>query len=797
MNDNTDIELIQRTLNGETDAFGELVRRYQDAVYATALHRIGNFTDAQDVAQETFIEAYKNLHKLRDPARFPGWLHTITLRQCSRWMRRRHETIPIEDLDEPQMLEVSKGKVPLPDESLERKELQEIVLGAIASLPPKVGKVVTMYYIDGLSYEEIASFLSIPKTTVKGRLQMGRRRLKEELIAMVEDILKRNRPDDRFSEEVRVKLERMLESEDAVLRRKAVHQLQEYHKEDETVEDLIIEATKDDNRDVRSRAVYTLGWIRCERAIPTLVECLKDPDPQVRKRAAWSLNRIGTEKVLDEVLKLLDHPDEVIRRHALDASRGICTERTVPRLVRALHEDEDVGVRERIVHILSEVKGDVVAQELAQLLWDDEGNIRKAAMDALRKMRPASITPILMKGLDDENPKVQCRAIELLGMLNYRDAVSKLIQKLNNPDPDIAFRAAEALGRMRSERALEPLMSFLRDHERMRRRTSTHTPVGAGVVKALGLIGGKTVVPAVLEYFEHLISLESPSIFGLLIATVQTLGRIGDEQVAHRLGQYLLKISLSGEVNLLNWPCHLIRPIIRALGQIGSPVAITYLSRLVDYPYFIGEEAIQALGRLGPDAVQILNQVLARSESRDKRWRAARALGEIGDPSCLEPLKEVLKDDDSAIRYHTVIALGELGDRRAIPLLKEMLNDENYGVRKEALKALKRLGVPESELPQIPSKPKGKRRGSKGKEVPFERFKDERGKLRLPTKDSLRRAVLEKFVKENFEIGRIYQEKEVNEIIKRIYDDHCSVRRYLVDYGMMSRDKGRYWVLPG
>jgi len=272
VNDNTDIELIQRTLNGETDAFGELVRRYQDAVYATALHRIGNFTDAQDVAQETFIEAYKNLHKLRDPARFPGWLHTITLRQCSRWMRRRHETIPIEELDEPQMLEASRGKVPLPDESLERKELQEIVLGAIASLPPKVGEVVTMYYIDGLSYEEIASFLSIPKTTVKGRLQMGRRRLKEELIAMVEDVLKRNRPDDRFSEEVRVKLERMLKSEDAVLRRKAVHQLQEYHKEDETVEDLIIEATKDDNRDVRSRAVYALGWIRCERAIPTLVE---------------------------------------------------------------------------------------------------------------------------------------------------------------------------------------------------------------------------------------------------------------------------------------------------------------------------------------------------------------------------------------------------------------------------------------------------------------------------------------------------------------------------------------------
>jgi len=202
VNSHTDIELIQRTLNGETDAFGELIKCYQDAVYATALHRIGNFADAQDVAQEAFIEAYKSLHKLREPAKFPGWLHRIALHQCNRCLRKQRETGTIEELSDTQMLTISNSKTVLPDEALERKELQQIVLNAITSLPPKLGEAVTMYYIDGLSYDEIASFLSIPKTTIKGRLQTGRKQLKEELIIMVEETLKQNRPDERFSEKV-------------------------------------------------------------------------------------------------------------------------------------------------------------------------------------------------------------------------------------------------------------------------------------------------------------------------------------------------------------------------------------------------------------------------------------------------------------------------------------------------------------------------------------------------------------------------------------------------------------------
>jgi len=217
----TDVELIQKTLDGETDAFGELIRRYQDAVYATALQKAGNFADAQDIAQETFIKAYRKLRTLREPAKFPSWLHTITLREYNHWRRKQRESIPIEELNDAQILEISNScsgiscgtgqsrvpcnipsRVPLPDEELERKELRQLVLRAISSLPEKVGEAVTLYYIDGFSYNEIADFLSVPASTVKGRLQTGRKQLKEEFITMVEGTLKENRPDEKFTEKV-------------------------------------------------------------------------------------------------------------------------------------------------------------------------------------------------------------------------------------------------------------------------------------------------------------------------------------------------------------------------------------------------------------------------------------------------------------------------------------------------------------------------------------------------------------------------------------------------------------------
>jgi len=218
----TEVELIQKTLYGETDAFGELVRKYQDIVYATALHRIKDFDIAKDVAQDTFLEAYKNLHTLREPASFHSWLYSITLHQCNRWQRKQRETVSIDDLQK-----TPSNSYRMLDERLEREELQRIVMEAISALPEETGEMVTMYYIDGLSYGEIANFLSKPVSTVKGRLQMGKKQLKEELITMTEGLLKDNRPGNEFTEKVMNTIKKAKKAQNGYYYQKAVEHCDE------------------------------------------------------------------------------------------------------------------------------------------------------------------------------------------------------------------------------------------------------------------------------------------------------------------------------------------------------------------------------------------------------------------------------------------------------------------------------------------------------------------------------------------------------------------------------------------
>ena len=81
--------LVKRCLGGEKDAFGALVTKYKDAVYGLAYSKVHNFHDAQDIAQETFIDAYRNLRSLKRPHRFSSWIYTIAANRCRMWVRKQ------------------------------------------------------------------------------------------------------------------------------------------------------------------------------------------------------------------------------------------------------------------------------------------------------------------------------------------------------------------------------------------------------------------------------------------------------------------------------------------------------------------------------------------------------------------------------------------------------------------------------------------------------------------------------------------------------------------------------------
>ena len=181
-----DDELVGLVLGGDLRAFGSIVRRYQDSVYATALRQTGNAADAEDVAQEAFLAAYESLSRLKEPAKLGNWLRSVTRYTYSNWRRKHPEARPIDgDLCDA----VQGQRWPRPDEAMQQEELRQRILEAVASLPQRTGEVIRLYYVDGFSYQDISDVLSMSMTTVKGRLQMGRDLLRKELLDMMEDAL--------------------------------------------------------------------------------------------------------------------------------------------------------------------------------------------------------------------------------------------------------------------------------------------------------------------------------------------------------------------------------------------------------------------------------------------------------------------------------------------------------------------------------------------------------------------------------------------------------------------------------
>ncbi|MBD3241776.1 MAG: sigma-70 family RNA polymerase sigma factor [Chitinivibrionales bacterium] len=184
------VEAVQR---GNMQAFGELVSRFQDMAYGYAYSVLGDFSLAQDTAQDAFVEAYRSLHTLKDPAAFPGWFKRIVRYRCSRSIRSaRKQQVPLDENDIP------SGE-PGPDAAAERAQVRQRVLDAVRKLSAPLREVTTLYYMNGYSQQEVSEFLEVPVGTVKSRLNASRAQLKERLGDMVRKALDEHKLPDDFT----------------------------------------------------------------------------------------------------------------------------------------------------------------------------------------------------------------------------------------------------------------------------------------------------------------------------------------------------------------------------------------------------------------------------------------------------------------------------------------------------------------------------------------------------------------------------------------------------------------------
>src|SRR5258708_3480559 len=180
-----DLQAIRDVLSGDEGAFRHLVDKYSRSIFNLAYRMTGNAADAEDLAQDAFLQAYASLGDFRVDSRFHPWIYTIALNLCRSHLRRRSLprwlAPPRErgEAREPELPEPS----PDPERALLAREAEESLRGAVAALPAKYREVFILRQSQELSYEEIAALLDLPLGTVEVRLFRARRRLLKSLEA--------------------------------------------------------------------------------------------------------------------------------------------------------------------------------------------------------------------------------------------------------------------------------------------------------------------------------------------------------------------------------------------------------------------------------------------------------------------------------------------------------------------------------------------------------------------------------------------------------------------------------------
>jgi RNA polymerase sigma-70 factor (ECF subfamily) len=179
--------LIRRVREGDVAAFEQLFNSHQKRVYNLIYRMVGNDQDAADLTQEVFVRIYSARHRLQSEEAFGAYIRTIATNLCRDHFRKVKRRVKADSLDEP--ISVDGGEVEKevadwstnPERTLEKKDLQAAVQGALDTLSDEHRAVVVLHHIEGMDLKEISQELGIPEGTVKSRLARARDELKRKL----------------------------------------------------------------------------------------------------------------------------------------------------------------------------------------------------------------------------------------------------------------------------------------------------------------------------------------------------------------------------------------------------------------------------------------------------------------------------------------------------------------------------------------------------------------------------------------------------------------------------------------
>jgi RNA polymerase sigma-70 factor (ECF subfamily) len=176
----SDNEILSRVLQGDQQAYAEIVKRYQAFVFTIALRYTPNREDAEEIAQDCFVKAFRSLSDFRGESKFSTWLYTIVTTTCLTFLRKKK--LETSSLDNEKVFEAADSlDSGFRANQIEQKSRVTMVNRAIALLSTDDAQILTLFYKGEQSLEEIAQVLAIEANTVKVRLHRARQRLKEKM----------------------------------------------------------------------------------------------------------------------------------------------------------------------------------------------------------------------------------------------------------------------------------------------------------------------------------------------------------------------------------------------------------------------------------------------------------------------------------------------------------------------------------------------------------------------------------------------------------------------------------------
>ena len=189
----SDNDIVKRVQQGDKEAYNILVLRYQHKVCDIAFKYVNNYVDANDVAQEAFIRAYRAIHNFRGESAFFTWLYRIVINTAKSFLEQNQKHRYSVDIDAPDFDSQQDVRGLLvthesPDSLIESEELQRVIMQAMNELPTDLKRAIVLREVDGLSYEDIAAVMDSPIGTVRSRIFRARQFIEDKMVQFAQGL---------------------------------------------------------------------------------------------------------------------------------------------------------------------------------------------------------------------------------------------------------------------------------------------------------------------------------------------------------------------------------------------------------------------------------------------------------------------------------------------------------------------------------------------------------------------------------------------------------------------------------